>query len=184
MSPIIDSYQEVNGDRDGPVSPWSDCTSSPPHEYVCPISLCVMEDPLMSKDGQNYDRQAILRWLNSGHDTCPLTRKPLQPSHLIPNNRLKMNILRWKMDHPKVDDEESTGDVGNDEDDLSDLLALYEEVMALTGSSDHGSSAAPSDDHAASDPYATPILSSRDEEDLKDILELYDEVMELRRTSR
>ncbi|KAG7354512.1 U-box domain containing protein [Nitzschia inconspicua] len=67
-----------------------------PEEFICPITLCVMKDPVMSKDGKNYDRAAILQWIAKGHQSCPLTRQPLTLSSLVPNNSLRKSIQQWK----------------------------------------------------------------------------------------
>ena len=76
-----------------------------PEEFICPISLSVMKDPVVSKDGQTYDRHAILQWLAQGHTTCPLTRQPLKPSLLVPNVNLRMRLMKWKAEKGiKLDD--------------------------------------------------------------------------------
>jgi hypothetical protein len=224
-----------------------DCSVSTttPNEFVCPISLCVMKDPVVSKFGQNYDRQAILQWLKSGHYSCPLTRQPLKPSFLVPNTNLKKNILKWKLDHPEKatdddDDDYNTADpAGNDdtendsatsyfsmegfigtvdiaenrrdmdsagtstrsrgdgqrrrrrrerqptEDDLSDLLALYEEVLELTAPTRPVLSTIGSDGtNTIPTTSTTPMVSTNatdfcDDDDLRDIRELYDEVLQI-----
>lgn len=45
------------------------------------------------------ERKSILQWLHGGNAHCPLTRKPLTPSQLAPNNALKKRIRRWSMEH-------------------------------------------------------------------------------------
>jgi hypothetical protein len=67
-----------------------------PQEFICPVSLELMDDPLMSKDGQNYDRKSIVEWINIGNSSCPLTRKPLRLSDLVPNHKLRKEIMEWK----------------------------------------------------------------------------------------
>mmetsp|Transcript_10887 Transcript_10887/g.31480 ORF Transcript_10887/g.31480 Transcript_10887/m.31480 type:complete len:170 (+) Transcript_10887:128-637(+) len=67
-----------------------------PQHFVCPLTMECMADPLCSKYGHNYERRAILEWLDAGKDTCPMTRKPLLPSMLIPNHSLRLKIKAWK----------------------------------------------------------------------------------------
>ncbi|KAG7345064.1 U-box domain containing protein [Nitzschia inconspicua] len=67
-----------------------------PEEFLCPLTLCVMKDPVVSKYGKNYDRAAIIQWLANGHQSCPLTRQPLSLSSLVPNNSLRKSIQQWK----------------------------------------------------------------------------------------
>jgi hypothetical protein len=84
----------------------STCTSSDeasyeeeiPECFTCPLTLGIMEDPLMDRRGRNFERDAIVEWLNRGNNTCPLTRQPLTYSKLIPNAALRMRIERWKRD--------------------------------------------------------------------------------------
>ena len=40
--------------------------------FSCPITLTKMSDPVVTSDGQTYERTAIEDWLKT-HDTSPLT---------------------------------------------------------------------------------------------------------------
>ena len=42
----------------------------------CSITLTLMNDPVITKDGQSYDRVAIEKWLDT-NSICPITRKSL-----------------------------------------------------------------------------------------------------------
>lgn len=66
-----------------------------PHHFLCPLTLEIMRDPLRSKYGHDFERASILDWLDQ-NDTCPITRQPLSPSMLIPNNSLRLRINAWK----------------------------------------------------------------------------------------
>mmetsp|Transcript_21922 Transcript_21922/g.35275 ORF Transcript_21922/g.35275 Transcript_21922/m.35275 type:complete len:232 (+) Transcript_21922:130-825(+) len=214
-----------------------------PEEFLCPISLCVMKDPVVSKNGQNYDRDAILQWLQSGNTTCPLTRQALSLGNLVPNHKLKMNILKWKMSKGILDNDDEhdegksnhrrsydgssakglmsmglmmdfTEDMIHDmerhqrrqrryqrrrerrapetsiisprprqqtqqpaEDDLSDLLALYEEVLELTADSPANTATYIG---SRTNMNETPEdVNAIVDEELKDIRELYQEVVDL-----
>ncbi|CAB9511221.1 Putative E3 ubiquitin-protein ligase LIN [Seminavis robusta] len=67
-----------------------------PGDYICPLTLELMEDPLVSRYGHSFEREAILEWLNLGNTECPLTKKPLTASGLIPNERLRARIVGWR----------------------------------------------------------------------------------------
>lgn len=67
-----------------------------PEEFICPLTLEIYTDPLMSRRGLNFERKAIVEWLNRGHDTCPLTRYPLGYRGLVPNARLRIEVEQWK----------------------------------------------------------------------------------------
>jgi U-box domain len=70
-----------------------------PHEFVCPITQCIMEHPLLSKRGfHNFERAAILQWLGQS-DLCPVTRQSLKPSDLFPNRNLEVRIKTWRIEN-------------------------------------------------------------------------------------
>ena len=92
----------------------SDCSGSVdvPEEFLCPIGLEIMEHPVMNREGRNFDRKSILDWLNAGNLTCPLTRKPLKPSELVPNHQLELRIRMWRMAHEEGYRTTSSSDTG------------------------------------------------------------------------
>ena len=66
-----------------------------PAEYVCPCITCeVMQDPVIARDGQTYEREAIATWL-AGHGTSPMTRARI-PNDLLSVRPLKEGIDRWQ----------------------------------------------------------------------------------------
>ncbi|KAK7295120.1 hypothetical protein RJT34_18024 [Clitoria ternatea] len=72
------------------------CTSLViPHEFLCPITLEIMTDPVIVASGQTYERESIEKWFESNHDTCPKTRQPLAHLSLAPNRALKNLIEEW-----------------------------------------------------------------------------------------
>ncbi|KAG8050585.1 hypothetical protein GUJ93_ZPchr0009g981 [Zizania palustris] len=66
-----------------------------PHQFVCPISLQPMQDPVTAPTGITYDRPAIERWLAAGHASCPVTGQPLSLADLTPNHTLRRLIEFW-----------------------------------------------------------------------------------------
>ena len=68
-----------------------------PSKYVCPLTLEIMQDPVLSRYGQSYERSAIIKWLAKGNTGCPLTRQPLTLSGLITNHKLRSEIRRWQV---------------------------------------------------------------------------------------
>ncbi|CAJ1977032.1 unnamed protein product [Sphenostylis stenocarpa] len=67
-----------------------------PSHFVCPIVQEVMEDPYIAADGFTYEAEAIRGWLNSGHDTSPMTNLKLDHLDLVPNYALHNAILEWQ----------------------------------------------------------------------------------------
>ncbi|KAL5562353.1 hypothetical protein UlMin_032100 [Ulmus minor] len=72
------------------------CSSSLiPHEFLCPITLEIMTDPVIVASGQTYERASIQKWLYSNSRTCPKTGKTLDHLSLAPNFALKNLIRQW-----------------------------------------------------------------------------------------
>jgi len=69
-----------------------------PDSYRCPITHELLEDPVVTADGQTYERHAITNWLAS-HDTSPLTGETLQHTRLTPNVMARSLILEWAERH-------------------------------------------------------------------------------------
>ena len=58
-----------------------------PSEFYCPISHCIMLDPVMDREGNTYERASIEQWL-SEHNTSPITRNSLNVNDLAINRAL------------------------------------------------------------------------------------------------
>lgn len=65
-----------------------------PHEYLCPISKEIMNEPVICSDGYTYERNMILNISNS---ISPITRELINKNNLIPNRNLKEAIERYKL---------------------------------------------------------------------------------------
>jgi hypothetical protein len=70
-----------------------------------PITLVIMTDPVVTADGQTYDRSTIEEWLKT-HDTSPLTGATLPSKDLIPNLEFKGVIDRFTEAKAAKKDEE------------------------------------------------------------------------------
>lgn len=99
-------------------------TYSVPNRFLCPITLTIMEKPLVSRHGQRYERAAILSWLaKSDNCSCPLTRQPLYPSDLIVDHRMASEIYVWRKargiptEAVPNDSESIDSETDNDDDD-------------------------------------------------------------------
>ena len=69
--------------------------ASVPQEFICPITLQVMVCPVMTRAGINYERAAIISWLQKGSGDCPMTRTPLAPKDIVPHRALENKIALW-----------------------------------------------------------------------------------------
>ncbi|RLN23088.1 U-box domain-containing protein 16-like [Panicum miliaceum] len=68
---------------------------APPPDFRCPITLDIMDEPVVVASGQTYDRESIARWFDSGKSTCPKTGQVLTNLELVPNKALKNLIAKW-----------------------------------------------------------------------------------------
>ncbi|KAE9589067.1 putative protein kinase RLK-Pelle-RLCK-IXb family [Lupinus albus] len=68
----------------------------PPPHFLCPIVQEVMEEPYIAADGYTYEAEAIKEWLNSGHNTSPMTNLKLEHTDLVPNYVLHNAIQEWQ----------------------------------------------------------------------------------------
>jgi Mg-chelatase subunit ChlD len=69
---------------------------SNPSEFMCPISMDLMTDPVIGNDGHTYERTAITEWLST-HNVSPLTRRPMTLADIQPNFALRGAIERWRL---------------------------------------------------------------------------------------
>jgi len=72
------------------------CVLAKHPDYACPISLAIMRDPVVTDDGQSYERTEIEAWFKSQREaneplTSPL-RAPLKSAQLVPNHSLRRAI--------------------------------------------------------------------------------------------
>ncbi|XP_059639383.1 U-box domain-containing protein 5 isoform X2 [Cornus florida] len=69
----------------------------PPEEFLCPLSLRLMYDPVIIASEQTFERMWIQKWFNEGHDTCPKTKRKLAHLSLTPNTAILNLISKWCM---------------------------------------------------------------------------------------
>lgn len=70
-----------------------------PSYFICPIFQEVMKDPHVAADGYTYEAEALRGWLETGHNTSPMTNLELDHSNLVPNHALRSAIQEWRQDH-------------------------------------------------------------------------------------
>ena len=62
--------------------------------FICPISQQIMRDPVMTKYGHCFEREAITEWVRK-QGKCPLTQKPLSLSDIFPAYSVKSAIEEY-----------------------------------------------------------------------------------------
>ncbi|XP_059312636.1 U-box domain-containing protein 33-like isoform X2 [Lycium ferocissimum] len=66
-----------------------------PSYFICPIFQEIMQDPVVAADGFTYEAEALRGWLDSGHETSPMTNLTLSNTNLVPNHALRSAIQEW-----------------------------------------------------------------------------------------
>ncbi|XP_008450285.2 E3 ubiquitin-protein ligase PUB22-like [Cucumis melo] len=69
-----------------------------PSDFLCPISLQIMRDPVTISTGITYDRECIKKWLSSCKNQpliCPVSKQALSSVDLTPNHTLGRVIQGW-----------------------------------------------------------------------------------------
>lgn len=69
-----------------------------PEYLTCPISTCLMKDPVVTSSGATYERVMIERWLKT-HDTDPMTGVAIEKNMLSPNFAIKHAIEQFRDTH-------------------------------------------------------------------------------------
>jgi hypothetical protein len=54
---------------------------------ICPITQDVMREPVIDREGNTYEKSAILEWLKS-NNTSPITRNVISALELVPNRAI------------------------------------------------------------------------------------------------
>ena len=70
-------------------------SKSIPQAFLCCITQQLMKEPVVDHEGNTYEKEAIIKWLNRTQ-TSPITRSPLTESQLKPNRALKDAIEDYK----------------------------------------------------------------------------------------
>ncbi|KAL9657198.1 hypothetical protein ABK040_011420 [Willaertia magna] len=60
-------------------------------KHICPISQQLMIDPVIIESGHTFERSSIEEWLKS-NNTCPITRKKIKTTLILPNINAKSAI--------------------------------------------------------------------------------------------
>jgi hypothetical protein len=98
-----------------------------PKSFICGISHEPMRDPVMTCDGQTYDRKAIQKWFATGRSTSPLTNQPLRTQNLIPNIALRQSMEEW-IDNTQVENCKKLARLITNATSFDELLAAVNKI--------------------------------------------------------
>ncbi|TQD77761.1 hypothetical protein C1H46_036665 [Malus baccata] len=90
-----DSADDIHVDDHDDIKKPDANSSAIPDDFICPISLELMRDPVIVATGQTYERSYIQRWVDCGNTTCPKTQQKLVNLTLTPNYVLRSLIAQW-----------------------------------------------------------------------------------------
>mgnify|MGYP001074139949 CR=1 FL=1 len=69
--------------------------ATPSEALICPITLEILQDPVLTQDGHTYERKAIEEWIRK-RGTSPLTNQPLSLEHLYPNHMVRQLVQTFE----------------------------------------------------------------------------------------
>ena len=75
--------------------------SAIPNDWLCPITLSVMRDPVIAEDGHSYERSAITEWFQH-NNTSPKTNLRLNSTNLVANIALRNTIQEYFAKNPSA----------------------------------------------------------------------------------
>ncbi|VVB06114.1 unnamed protein product [Arabis nemorensis] len=103
-----------------------------PHEFLCPITLEIMLEPVIISTGQTYEKESIQKWFDAGHKTCPKTQQTLAHLSLAPNYALKNLILQWcEENNFKLPEKETCSSQSeNESEEQKDEVSLLVEALS------------------------------------------------------
>ena len=87
-----DEEEEETEDEKEQFVPWTD--EQIPDEFKCPISLEIMNEPVLCSDGFYYERECIVDWLHH-HNRSPMTNLTINNPTIQCDHHLKSKIIKW-----------------------------------------------------------------------------------------
>eukprot|EP00800_Vazella_pourtalesii_P006422 TRINITY_DN182_c0_g1_i11.p1 TRINITY_DN182_c0_g1~~TRINITY_DN182_c0_g1_i11.p1 ORF type:complete len:1151 (-),score=160.40 TRINITY_DN182_c0_g1_i11:220-3672(-) len=73
-----------------------DVRNSYPAEFVCPLTLNLFKEPVTTRYGETYEKEAIESYLRDVAEQDPFSFQPLQLCQLVPNNLVKRGIEQFR----------------------------------------------------------------------------------------
>ena len=98
--------------------------SNIPEQFICPITLEIMKNPVICEDGNTYEKEAISALKNP---ISPLTNQHINLKNLIPNRVIKELIeefLQNQNKQPKSQNKQHTQSNNFDEDEDEELYKM------------------------------------------------------------
>ena len=101
-----------------------------PDDFLCPISLDLMNNPVILCDGQSYEKDHIEEWLKS-HNTSPNTGLELSNQDMLVNYALKGSIDDFKEYIYKETIKKEREEIEREEREEREGINIYKKKMIL-----------------------------------------------------
>lgn len=108
-------------------------TNDIPAAYICPLTKELMIDPLVNRYGITYERAAIIDHItNQMKPYCPQTKQPLSVRDLIPNIKLRLEIVQYRNEILGEDNTTTSNHMNYLDDEEEDTIRETECIRAMT----------------------------------------------------
>ena len=94
-----------------------------PDEFKCPISKCIMKNPVLISDGYTYEREYLERYINE-KQFSPISNSPLIFPYIIPNWNLRKLIVSYIEKCPIIDNEYENKYLKNYDKELVNIISI------------------------------------------------------------
>ncbi|CAN6549572.1 unnamed protein product [Malus baccata var. baccata] len=124
----VDSADDIHVDDHDDIKKPDANSSAIPDDFICPISLELMRDPVIVATGQTYERSCIQRWVDCGNTSCPKTQQKLLNLTLTPNYVLRSLIAQWCINN---NIEQPAGKIKKSDGSFRDITGDIAMIQAL-----------------------------------------------------
>jgi hypothetical protein len=83
----------------------------PLDKFVCPLTNSIMIDPVTTREGHTYEREALEKFVARHGSISPFSGKPLREPEFYANKKLAWEIKKWKSERPAPEVETTEVDV-------------------------------------------------------------------------
>jgi hypothetical protein len=96
----------IVGDYASPTKYKAVTSANVPAEFICPITLEMMNNPVVASDGHSYEADSLRDLFDSARRSgttprSPTTRDALMP-YAVPNHNLRSAIQEWAEKNPDL----------------------------------------------------------------------------------
>eukprot|EP00934_Nitzschia_sp_Nitz4_P005826 Nitzschia sp. Nitz4//scaffold123_size70294//2070//2804//NITZ4_005916-RA/size70294-processed-gene-0.12-mRNA-1//-1//CDS//3329534449//5816//frame0 len=89
----------------------SDSEPSAPERFVCPLTQSLMVEPVTIREGANFEKDALIRFIEKNGEISPMSGQPLGEPAFYPNQKLQWQIKHYKEDMIKLKEEQEAAPV-------------------------------------------------------------------------